>query len=104
MPNMRLSPAEAKRLNATRRRNETRNKVLTEVVERLKRYTKTEDPLEVAIATGHRQRRKEDGASVKLGGVNAPPLFYVLALPRVPSSANKPCRTPSAPAVTAPHP
>jgi hypothetical protein len=46
-----LSPAEAKRLHATRKRNEARNKVLVEVVDRLKCRLKVDDPLEVAVVT-----------------------------------------------------
>ncbi len=52
MPMVRLSPAEAKRLAFTRRRNEARNKVLAEVVARLKPRLKAADPLEVAITEG----------------------------------------------------
>lgn len=51
MPTLRLSPAEAKRLQATRKRNEARNRVLTEIVAKLKPRLKAEDPLEVAITT-----------------------------------------------------
>jgi hypothetical protein len=52
MPMLRVSPAEAKRVQSTRKRNEARNRVLTEVVDRLKPRLKVDDPLEVAITTG----------------------------------------------------
>ncbi|HEY1448409.1 MAG TPA: hypothetical protein VGF33_07710 [Caulobacteraceae bacterium] len=51
MPMLRVSPAEAKRVQSTRKRNEARNRVLTEVVDRLKPRLKADDPLEVAITT-----------------------------------------------------
>jgi hypothetical protein len=51
MPLLRVSPAEAKRLQAARKRNEVRNRVLIEIVDRLKPRLKVDDPLEVAITT-----------------------------------------------------
>jgi hypothetical protein len=48
---LRVSPAEAKRVQSARKRNEARNRVLTEVVDRLKPRLKVDDPLEVAITT-----------------------------------------------------